>query len=132
MAETTYKMEAQRSFEGTEGMIRRGEVFEVDSKERADELERLGLALPTDNDATVTNFEQRNRELNSMTKDELKKVAEDENVTYADNATKDDIKNAIIQNRTNEFITAQAEQAAGTQTSGTDSGTDSADTNSGQ
>lgn len=42
----TTKMVALKTFRGVEGKVRQGREFDVEKKDRADELERLGNAVP--------------------------------------------------------------------------------------
>jgi hypothetical protein len=114
------KLQALRTFSGNEGLIRRGDVFTVDSQERADQLLKLDLVQEAESDAEVTNYSQRNEELNDMTKDDLVKVADDEGVSYSDGATKADIKNAIVRERENQYLIDQAKLTAGTRSGAVD------------
>jgi hypothetical protein len=114
------KLQALRTFSGNEGLIRRGDVFTADSQERADQLVKLDLAQEAESDAEVTNYSQRNEELNDMDKSELEKVAEDEGVSYPDGALKADIKNAIVSERENQYLIDQAKLTAGTRSGAVD------------
>lgn len=113
------KMKAVRSFEGTEGFIRRGDIFEVETQERADELSRLELATTDGADGDVTNYAQRNAELEDMTKDELKATADAENIDYPDDILKEDLKQLIIRSREEDYINEQARLTAETNNNGT-------------
>lgn len=117
-----YKLKALRSYQGDEGTVRRGDIFSVESEERADVLKKLELAETAPNGAEITNFHQKNKQLQEMKVDELKEVAESEGVNIPDDALKEDIKTAILSSRERNYITEQAQQTARAQR-GTESGT---------
>lgn len=121
-------MRALRTYEGTEGMIRRGDVFAVENADRVEQLERLELAEKTDQ-KEVTNFSQRNAEVQDMKKEELLKVAKAENVTVHEDMRKEEIQSAILRKRENDYIQEQANQSTGSFTAfgnAGDAGTDTA------
>lgn len=114
----TQKLKALRTFEGNEGLIRRGDTFEVENKERADELERLQLAEPTDGD--VTNIGQLNAKLSDASRKDLEKVATEYNVTFTDDTSDVDLRNAVTRERERAYVQEQATQTAGTQANSSD------------
>lgn len=103
-----YKLQAIRTFEGNEGIVRRGDVFKVDSKERADLLQRLELAEKADSGAEVTQYAQMKEELSKKKKDELAAIAEAEGVTYKEGATKEEMNSAILTKRETDYLTGKA------------------------
>lgn len=116
------KLTALRTFEGTEGLIRRGDVFKVESDERAENLKRLSLATDADKDADITNFSQRNKELDSLKKEELIETAEKEGVSFEGDAQKDEIKAAILRHRESNYLTDQHRNSAFNSKKGTETG----------
>ena len=111
-----YKMQALRTFEGNEGIVRRGDVFKVDNKDRFDQLQRLELAAEAEKDASVTQYAQMKAELAKLKKDELQEVAAAENVDIKEGATKEEINTKILQKRETDYLTGQAQaKNAGTE-----------------
>ena len=111
-----YKLQALRTFEGNEGIVRRGDVFKVESKDRADQLQRLELAAEADKDASITHYAQMKAELAKLKKDELQEVAAAENVDIKEGATKEEINTKILQKRETDYLTGQAQaKNAGTE-----------------
>nr|DAL14490.1 MAG TPA_asm: hypothetical protein [Caudoviricetes sp.] len=107
-------MRALRTFTGTEGNIRRGDIFEVDSKERAEALKSMQLADNAEDGAEITNFYQLNEQLDEKTKTELEEIAEAEGVKLKEDALKKDILKAIKQKRQFDYLRqAQSETAFG-------------------
>lgn len=109
------KLKAMRTFEGNEGLIRRGDTFTAEGTERGEYLITLGLAEKADPGSEVTNVQQKIQEFDGMKKDELVKYAEENGVSYPDGATKDEIKNAIVSYSEKQYL---ADQAAGTPLTG--------------
>lgn len=109
----TYKMKANRTFEGNEGLIRRGDIFEVENKERANELERLELAAPAEGE--VTNIGQLNAKLSDASRKDLEAEADKYNLTYTDETNDADLRNSITRERERAYVQEQATQTTGTQ-----------------
>ena len=99
-----YKLKAVRTFDGNEGIVRRGDVFRVDSKERADLLTRLELAEEAGADEEITHFSQMKEELAKMKKDELLEVAAADNIEVQENDTKDKITEKILTQRETSYM----------------------------
>lgn len=117
-----YKMEALRTFQGNEGIVRRGDVFKVENKDRFDQLKRLELATDAPKDAEVTQFSQMKDELSKMKKDELAELAAAENVDYPEGATKDEINSRILQKRETDYLTGKAQSKGSEGLAGTIAG----------
>lgn len=134
-------LRATKSFSGDEGKILRGDIFEVETQERADRLKEARLAEDAPDGAEVTNLSQKNAQLEDMKVDELKTLAENEGVDLTGLTRKDDIIRAIRKKRETDSQLEQQNQTAvyGTETAddtvqpaaqtetdgGTDGGTDS-------
>ena len=99
-----YKLKAVRTFDGNEGIVRRGDVFKVESKERADLLTRLELAEEAGADEEITHFSQMKEELSKMKKDELLEVAAADNIEVQDSDTKDKITEKILTQRETDYL----------------------------
>lgn len=131
-------LRATKSFSGDEGKILRGDIFEVETEERADRLKEARLAEDAPDGAEVTNLSQKNAQLDDLKVDELKALAEEEGVDLTGLTKKDTITRAIRVNREKDSQMQQQNQTAvyGTETaddtvqpaaqteSGTDNGTD--------
>lgn len=88
----TIKLKATQTFEGIEGFVRRGQVFEVADQTRADKLvKELKFAEEADQDAP-TNQEKA---LSDYTVKELKVKAKDLNIDGYSDMLKDDLVAAI-------------------------------------
>lgn len=87
----TIKLKSLQTFDGVEGFVRMGNVFEVASQERADKLKKLGFAEDVDQDA-ATNQEKK---LEDYKVDELKAKAKDLQIDGYSTMLKDDLVEAI-------------------------------------
>ena len=86
------KLKATQTFEGTEGFVRRGQVFEAANQERADKLvNELKFAEYTDQDAPVN----QEKALKDYTVKELKEKAKDLNIDGYSDMLKDQLVQAI-------------------------------------
>lgn len=82
------KLKATQTFEGIEGFVRKGQVFEVDNQERADKLvNELKFAEEADQDATVS----QEKPLDKYTVKELKEKAKDLNIEGYSDMLKDEL-----------------------------------------
>lgn len=113
MAKTTYTMRALRTFEGNEGLIRRGDIFEVENKERVAELERLQLAEKADGEE-VTNVGQLNAQLEDASRSDLESEADSLNVNYTDDTTDDQLRTSISRQREVDYNAQSAALTQGT------------------
>ena len=113
-------MKAFRTFQGIEGNVRSGDIFEVENADRANQLEEMKLAGRASGE--VTNLQQVNAGLDEMKKEDLEKTAEKEGATYRRGATVPEIKKAIVAKREAEHIKAQAAETAKARKHGTESG----------
>lgn len=87
----TLKLKALQTFDGVEGFVRMGNVFEVASDERADKLKKLGFAEDVDQDAAT----DQEKKLEDYKVDELKAKAKDLQIDGYSTMLKDDLVNAI-------------------------------------
>ena len=86
------KLKATQTFEGIEGFVRRGQVFEVADQERVDKLvKELKFAEETDQDATIS----QEKKLEDYTVKELKVKAKDLNIDGYSDLLKEDLVKAI-------------------------------------
>lgn len=86
------KLKATQTFEGIEGFVRRGQVFEVADQERADKLVKtLKFAEETDQDAAIS----QEKPLEDYTVKELKVKAKDLNIEGYSDLLKEDLVKAI-------------------------------------
>lgn len=139
MAKTTYTMRALRTFEGNEGLIRRGDVFTVENKERVDELKRLQLAEDAEGQ-DVTNVGQLNAQNQDASRSDLETQATELDIDFTDDTKDEDLRTAISRQREMNYINASASNTEGTQnanpavgggTTGSTSGSTSSTTTSG-
>ena len=110
-----YKLKAVRTFEGNEGVVRRGDVFKVENKDRADLLTRLELAEEAPADAKITHFAQMKDELSKMKKDELLEVAETDKIEVSESDTKEKITEKILEQKETDYLkgVSSSEQSEG-------------------
>lgn len=108
------KLTALRTFEGNEGLIRRGDVFEVTRNDRADQLKKLQLAEAAPDDAKVTNLGQLNSTLSDTSRTDLEKQAKALDVRFTDDTTDDALRAAIIKAQDLKYIQNQTAQTEGT------------------
>lgn len=88
----TIKLKATQTFEGIEGFVRRGQVFEVADQERADKLVKgLKFAELADQDAPVN----QEKTLSDYTVKELKQKAKDLDIDGYSDMLKDELVQAI-------------------------------------
>lgn len=86
------KLKATQTFEGIEGFVRKGQVFEVADQERSDKLvKELKFAEETDQDAPVN----QEKALSDYTVKELKEKAKDLHIDGYSELLKDDLVAAI-------------------------------------
>lgn len=88
----TIKLKATQTFEGIEGFVRRGQVFEVADQERADKLVKgLKFAELADQDAAIN----QEKTLQDYTVKELKQKAKDLDIDGYSEMLKDELVQAI-------------------------------------
>lgn len=88
----TIKLKAVMTFEGIEGFVRKGQVFEVSSQERADKLVKtLKFAEHVDQDTAV----DQEKPLKDYTVKELKEKAKDLHIDGYSGLVKDELISAI-------------------------------------
>lgn len=87
----TIKLKALQTFDGVEGFVRMGNVFEVASEERAEKLKKLNFAEDVDQDAAT----DQEKKLDDYKVDELKAKAKDLQIDGYSTMLKDDLVEAI-------------------------------------